>query len=229
MYVRQIEDKILTFIVSGRLWRNNLIMLDLNTETYWNNVTGDTLIGPLKDTELTTIPSVQTTWVEWVIDHPDTRVLKKNKDIKASVYEDYFHDDERIGLIGPDGEITGLPPKDIVHGFTVESYPVAVADDTLTSGIVVNDTIAGEPVIVLRASSGGVRAYMANAGEYNLTFRKASKEKTYIDHETGSIWDLEKGICTSGPLKGEKLKELTVTVAYWFAWSTFYPQTRLIE
>jgi hypothetical protein len=60
-----------------------------------------------------------------------------------------------------------------------------------------------------------------------LTFFQDSKNSQYIDRETESIWDLEQGNCQNGELKGEKLKELIVMVAFWFAWSTFYPNSEV--
>ncbi len=98
MHVRQVGDQTLTFIVSGKLWRNSLIMQDKETGSLWSHVTGECLEGDYLGTQLEMIPMVQTTWRQWSADHPETRVLKKSAEVKSSHYEKYFADPERTGL-----------------------------------------------------------------------------------------------------------------------------------
>ena len=42
------NGKELTFMVSGMLWRDSLVMQDRETETLWSHVTGEAIRGPLK-------------------------------------------------------------------------------------------------------------------------------------------------------------------------------------
>ena len=65
VHVRQIEDKTLTFIVSGKLWRNSLIMQDKETGSLWSHVTGECLEGEYEGMQLEMIPVVQTSWQQW--------------------------------------------------------------------------------------------------------------------------------------------------------------------
>lgn len=46
------------------------------------------------------------------------------------------------------------------------------------------------------------------------------------DPETGSIWDIEIGIATSGPLKGALLQRAPYVSAYYWAWEDFNPHTQ---
>ena len=73
VYARSLGDTTLTLIVSGKLWRNSLIMMDEETKSLWSHVSGEALSGPLAGRRLESIPSVQTTWKEWVAAHPGTR------------------------------------------------------------------------------------------------------------------------------------------------------------
>ena len=47
---------------------------------------------------------------------------------------------------------------------------------------------------------------------------------TFRDEETGSLWNLA-GLAVDGPLAGTRLRQLPGYSAYWFAWSSFWPNT----
>ena len=47
MYDREVEDKELTFGVSGKLIRNVLVMYDRETESYWSQLLGEAVDGEL--------------------------------------------------------------------------------------------------------------------------------------------------------------------------------------
>lgn len=50
----------------------------------------------------------------------------------------------------------------------------------------------------------------------------------FVDRRTGSMFDLT-GRAVSGPLAGGTLSRVPSVDALWFAWSRFYPQSRVIE
>jgi hypothetical protein len=229
VHVRQIGDQKLTFIVSGRLWRNALIMQDKETGSFWDHVTGEALIGKLKGKRLESIPVVQTSWSEWVSAHPKTKVLKKEEEITSSVYEDYFKDPDRTGIFRTHWQMERLPGKKLIHGVSLGPHALAVPDDKLKAGELLQRKLGEQDILVLRASDGGVRAFLAKVGDEVLHFESDSTGSHYADKETGSAWDLEQGICLSGKLRGEELRQLTVTAAFWFAWSTFYPNTDIAD
>jgi hypothetical protein len=51
-----------------------------------------------------------------------------------------------------------------------------------------------------------------------------SRRTRFRDEETGSVWDLT-GLAIDGPLVGTQLQQLPAYSAYWFAWSSFWPNT----
>ena len=61
VYARRVGDRTLTFIVSGKLWRDSLIMIDRETETLWSHVTGEAIHGELKGKRLESMPVAYTT------------------------------------------------------------------------------------------------------------------------------------------------------------------------
>lgn len=170
MYAREVADnqgnvQQLTFIVSGKLWRNSLIMQDRQTGSLWSHITGECLEGAYQGTVLSMLPVAQTTWGDWVAAHPETRVLEKSAEIKSSRYESYFQDPERNGLFASKWLRDRLPGKSLVHGVTLGAYSVAVVDTRLIVGEPVTITLGEVPLKVIRHRDGGVRATRLDTGE----------------------------------------------------------------
>ncbi len=188
MHARQVGDQTLTFSVSGKLWRNSLVMQDKETGSLWSHVTGECLEGEYLGTQLEMIPVVQTTWRQWSADHPATRVLEKDEEIKSSQYEGYFADPERTGLFRTVWLQDRLPGKSLVHGLLLGTHGLAVTDAALVAGKPVEVQLDDVKIRVTRGADGGVRA---------------------VRKDTGA--------------------EVQVRTAYWFAWSTYFPRTAVVD
>ena len=188
VHVRQVEDRTLNFIVSGKLWRNSLVMQDKETGSLWSHVTGECLEGEYKGVQLEMIPVVQTTWEQWSADHSETRVLKKSEEIKASPYEKYFQDPEKIGLFRTAWLQDRLPGKTLIHGLVLGAHSLAVTDEVLLPGEAVAGKLGEVEVTMTRNADGGVIA---------------------VRKDTAGV--------------------LIVRTAYWFAWSTYFPNTAVID
>lgn len=226
VYARTLDARTLTFIVSGKLWRNSLIMQDMETGSLWSHITGEALDGPAKGQQLQDIPSVQTTWSKWVRQHPETKVLKKDRAVTASAYEDYFKDPEKVGIFRARWLAEKMPGKTLVHGIARGPHAVAVDDPNLKG--VVAATVGETHIVLWRGADGGVYAWVAELEHGPLEFIPQS-DTALRDRMTGSTWDLDRGVCLSGPLAGRTLESVPVTTAYWFAWSSFYPNTAVAQ
>lgn len=75
MYARRVAGKELTFDFAEGLWKNNLLIVDRETDSVWSQLHGKAVIGPMQGTPLEVIPSMQTTWKFWRERYPDTRVM----------------------------------------------------------------------------------------------------------------------------------------------------------
>lgn len=188
MHIRKIEDRTLTFIVSGKLWRNSLVMQDKETNSLWSHITGVCLEGELEGKVLEQIPSVQTNYSQWTDSHPESRVLKKSEEIQSSQYQKYFDDPERTGLFRTFWLEDRLPGKSLVYGITLGPHALAVADEALKTGAPLTQELGGIKLVISRDADGGVRAVRDEDGE-----------------------------------------EVIVREAYWFAWSSFFPNTEVLD
>lgn len=65
VYDRRVAGRTLTFINSGALWRDTLVLQDRETGTLWTSATGRALSGPLEGSRLQAIPASVTTVENW--------------------------------------------------------------------------------------------------------------------------------------------------------------------
>ena len=80
MYSTEVNGETTEFGTSGMLYRSNKLMYDRATETLWHQFRGEPVVGPLAGSgiRLRVLPSVLTTWVEWLAEHPDTTVISND-------------------------------------------------------------------------------------------------------------------------------------------------------
>jgi hypothetical protein len=226
VYARTLGSATFTFQVSGKLWRNSLIMQDRETGSWWSQVTGRAIDGKNRGAQLQKLESIETSWAQWFAGHPESSVLAKTEVVTASHYEKYFEDPERMGLFRAQWLTDVMPGKTLVYGAAVGPHAVAVTDGELDRGTVRTD-LGGVPVVVARGADGGVRAFVARIDGHKLQPTPDDAEAMMID-ATGSTWDATTGICVKGPQQGSILETVAVTPVYWFAWSGFYPNTEVI-
>lgn len=67
------------------LYNNNLLVVDRNTETVWNQLSGQAIHGELQGDYLTPLPSIQCTWSFWRNKYPSTKVAI-NKDTTGAIF-----------------------------------------------------------------------------------------------------------------------------------------------
>jgi len=159
VYARQVGDRTLTFLVSGKLWRNSLIMQDLETGSLWSHVSGVALEGELEGTRLEVVSGVQADWQTWHAAHPETRLLAKSEPVTSSRYQQYFDDPERTGLFRGNWLTGRLPGKTLVYGVHVEGQAVAVTAAKLADGEPRPVQLGDDEIVMQRQPDGGVRAW----------------------------------------------------------------------
>lgn len=224
-YSREVGGEVLEFGVSGKLLNANLVMYDRSTETYWNQITGNAIIGPKVPQSLELVFSSVTTWGEWRQGRPDTKILsRENGDILPSRYErdSYagYEDSERIGF--GVGEVDDrLHPKKLVHGVKIENSSKAYTDEVLEKQRLINDVVGETPVTILKSPEDGtVKAYIREVSGESL---KLSLEEGRLSDSEGGRWSFE-GEKIDGDAKMETLNPKGF---YWFAWSKFNPSTEV--
>ncbi len=225
------EGEATTFGVSGKLWKDALIMYDRSSRSLWSQVTGKCVKGEYSESELTVYPSVQTTWGEWKKAHPGTEVLfKESGTEESSRYASYFDNPDKMGIFGSKSSDSRLAGKEIVLGLRLDGETAAYPLTLLDENPVINDKLAGRPIVITWVKeSRSAFVFIARHNQIELTFDAApEKGELYLkDNRTGTVWDARKGVALGGPIVGKQLSPLPATQVFWFAWSSFFPRTRL--
>ncbi len=216
-----------TFGTSGLLYRSNKLMIDRQTLTLWNNLTGEPAVGRLarSTVRLPVLPVTITTWKEWRERHPGTTVLALDREMERRwgfTYVPGAADRRRAGVSFPVWlKSDALDPKEEVYavrlGEAAKAYPVERA----LKERVINDALAGEPLVVVAdPESGAVRIY--RRGE--RTFAPGVNARELVD-ERGRRWSVEETALTA---EGDSpLERLPGHQAFWFGWYSFFPRSEL--
>jgi hypothetical protein len=214
------RKKPLVFGSSGFLYRSNKLMFDRETDSLWNQFTGEPVSGPLANSgiRLKIRPVAISTWKAWRAAHPDTRVLSLdtgfNRDYGSGiVYSDYFASPELMfpAFVRDEKKVKR---KDYVFGIreldAARAWPLAAFEKEK----VINDSFAGRPVVLIGdAKSRTVRAYERGGN----SFTAGQDEAALISG--GEVWNLSEDALT-GP-DGERLDRISGHLAFWFAWDGY--------
>lgn len=65
VFSRDLDGDVLTFGNTSALYMSDLVMYDHQTGTYWFQVGGEAVVGPLSGSHLPLLPSTTITWGEW--------------------------------------------------------------------------------------------------------------------------------------------------------------------
>lgn len=242
-----IEGETLTFGTSGNLRNSDLVMYDRQTESWWQQFTGEAIVGDLTGTQLAFIPSGMISWADYKTNYPDGKVLSRdtghNRDYGRNPYVGY--DDVNASPFLFSGEVDDrLRPMDRVVGVLLEektgkAYPYL----TLQEDKVINDTLEGTPLVVFwkpgtasaldtqnipeGADVGSTAVYEAVVEDQTLTFTSLG-EGEFQDEQTGTTWNFL-GEALEGPLAGNSLEPIPHHDTFWFAWGAFLPPDTLVE
>ncbi|MCR9124294.1 MAG: DUF3179 domain-containing protein [Phyllobacteriaceae bacterium] len=217
-------DAPFTFGTSGLLYRSNKLMYDRQTDSLWNQFSGEPVTGPLafSGIRLKVRPLVLTTWGEWRAKHPDTTVMAPNtghlRDYsEGAAYADYFASPDLMFPVNV-GDESVVARKEQVFGVRdvgiQKAWPIAA----FTAEPVINDAIGDRPLVLVGdADVGAVRAYERGA----LTFEPAAAPDILI--ADGERWRITETALV-GP-DGTRLDRVAGHIAYWFAWDSYFGVT----
>jgi len=247
-YVREINGVETTFGTSGRLFASALIMYDRATESLWTHFDGRAVVGVLTGTQLESIASPLLSWGDFRENHPTGQVLDWNatgfnRDYGRNPYVGYDNPDtnpflffgtvddrarakQRVVGVAIDGEATAFS-LDHISGGEAKATNATVGDKPVvifwkagqSSALDTQDQITGKDV-------GSVGVFDPVVDGELLTFTVVGDR--FVDEATSSTWTIT-GEAVDGAMAGTVLERLDHLDTFWFAWSTYQPQTVLVE
>jgi len=240
VFDRSFDGRVLDFGTTGRLRNSDLIMYDRQTETWWQQFTGEGIVGRYAGAQLAFLPSQVLSFADVAAAFPAAQVLARPtfpRSYGANPYTGYDSSSQPFlfrGEIDP-----RLPATERVAGVAlpgaIKAYPFSV----VAAAGAINDEVNGTPLVILHkpgvasaldASAisegrevGSVAVYDRRIAGRVLTF-VANGAGVYRDQETGSVWNIL-GEAIDGELRGEQLTRQLAFDHFWFAWAAFHPQT----
>ncbi len=220
------DGRALHFRLAG-INNQNFIMRDDETGTWWQQVTGAAIAGPLAGRRLEMMPWDEVTFAVWKAEHPDTQVLmpveeraeryaKPDWEEKIAAYPTPF----------PAGPDDALQPRDLVVG--VEEGPDAKAYPwkVLAERKLILDSVGKRAVaIVLHPDGRSLRCFDRDAeeGPLELFLEVGEDRPLLIEGGAGSTWDFS-GTAVSGPA-AKPLERIACLKDFWFDWQAYHPKT----
>ena len=244
-FKRTLEGRVFDFGVSGNLRNSDLIMWDRQTQTWWQQLTGEAIVGELAGHRLEFVPASIISWADFKEANPDSLVLSRdtgfNRPYGSNPYAGYDRVDRPPFLF--DGEKDDrLLPKERVAAVQIGDVSAAFPFPVLETEGVVNYPINGTDVVVFfkpgtvsaldRAliidskDVGSTGVFEARLDGEKLTFRLQDGE--FVDDQTGSVWNIL-GEAVEGEMIGKSLTPIVHGNHFWFAWGAFNPDTLIYK
>ena len=124
VYDSRVSGRVLHFENSGALWRDTLVLRDLETGTYWSPATGAALHGPLAGESLRPIPSVVARVRDWESAAPGTLYMDLDDDTSEPLMM-------RVYRVSPWQGVSGKKTEDRRHEAKEPVLVLAGGDEAL--------------------------------------------------------------------------------------------------
>lgn len=247
VFDRRLDGRTLDFGTTGNLRYSDLVMWDRQTESWWQQLSAEAVVGDLAGTRLEVLPSQTLSWKDFRTSYPDGDVLSRDtgadRPYGDNPYEGYDIEDTQPFLF--DGETDDrLPAKERVAAVFAEPTEAAVVPfSRLAREPAVNAEVGGIPVVVLykpgvvsplddRSISDSRDVGTAAAFDRRLDGRSLELQPAgdgrFKDRATGSTWDIT-GRAIAGRLKGERLEPVRHDEQFWFALAAFLPEAEILR
>jgi Protein of unknown function (DUF3179) len=245
VWKRTAKGLTLSFHLAG-INNQNFLMRDEQTGTFWQQISGRAISGPLAGLQLEPVYSDELTFALWRHEAPKGTILKPLPKYSG----DYEAKDWDIRMAKArtvlDFPNSGLKSRDLVWGVDAfgasRAYPVA----RILSTKLIQDRLGGEPILlVLGPDEKSIRVFQARlhgqevAPDYyrntdafakngNVFSAAAVKAPLFMDSETGSAWNFS-GCAVSGKRTGSCLTAIYALKDYWFDWRNYHPATTIFR
>lgn len=239
---------LLDFGVSGMLRNSDLVMWDRQTESWWQQFSGEGLVGKLMgaklewvSTQILSVEEFYAAYPQGLILSPETGHARQQAMYGQNAYVGYDSLGRQPRLF--EGKVDErLPAMERIINVGVGAHQRAYPLTLLRQKHVLHDTLGGQRVVLFHREGtrsildsrdirtgrklGTVTVFQAQIEGQALHFRP--KGKLFKDQETGSLWDIT-GYCREGAWQGRQLRKYPYGQHFAFAWFAFYPESELYQ
>ncbi len=245
MWRRESNGLVFTFHLAG-INNQNFLMRDDQTGSYWQQITGAAVSGPMAGRHLTFVPSDELSFGLWAAEEPNGAVLKN----VGKYASDYAKKDWEVTILKDPTVLSfanpalGLKPRSLMLGIQAFGASRAYPLDAVLQEKLVLDHVGTEPVLLVVGPDGqSVRVFRDRIsgveGEpafYRVFddqqahptdiawLKETAAAPLLMDAATGSQWDFH-GCAVSGKAQGICLEQVTAIKDFWFDWRNYNPNT----
>jgi hypothetical protein len=245
VFDRRVGERVLDFGTTGQLRHSDLVMYDRQTESWWQQFTGEAIVGALKGARLARLPAEIVSFEDFRRAHPRARVLSRDtgfaRPYGRNPYVGYDDIKQSPFLLSSTPDPRLAPMERVLSvsaGGGHRLYPLSLLERHPVS----NRELAGVAYVVFarggmaspldaREMAEGRPIAAATAFERRLEARVLefeARDGRFFDRETGSEWNIL-GEAITGPLKGRRLASMDSGVHFAFAWLAFNPASEIVR
>ncbi len=238
---RRLDSKTYSFGVSGMLRHSDMVMFDRETESWWQQITGEAIVGDLLGEKLKQIPAQIVGFEQFAKAFPKGMVVSKDTGHIRNYGRNPYVGYDEIGKPPflfrgkTDGRIRPMEKIVVVE---IDGQSTVYPHSTTRKMRVINDEIGSQRVVIFHIDGAnsaldaeqiseskdigatGVFVPEIDGKKLNFSFSKG----VFIDDETKSKWNVF-GQAIEGKLKGKQLKHIQHGDYFAFAWLTFRPKS----
>lgn len=183
VFDRTVNDTVLEFGTSGKLYNNNLVMYDRSSKSLWSQALGEGILGKYAGVKLERIPFDIAYWKEWKQLYPNSKVLSRDtgsdRPYGADPYGDYYTSPEILFPISNKDDRLG--PKEIIVGLENDGVYKAYKLQDIQKQKIVNDQINNKSVFLFPLYSLMVRVFDPIVNGQTLIFEYNTTKNTITD------------------------------------------------
>jgi hypothetical protein len=203
----------------------NAMFEDATTKSWWQQASGEAIVGPLKGKALSEWPSEQMTLASWLEAHPTSLIMQPDSTFSKDYADLKDYDNGTLKSSLEKRDSLSWKDKSWVIGIANGNEAKAYDWNTLISEKLIEDSLPQLPVVLfLEKDTASFHVWNRTLDTMTLQFEKPSSFTLLTDQNTRSTWN-NGGLCIAGPLKGRQLQVVQASQEFWHSWRTFHPQT----
>jgi hypothetical protein len=239
------QGRVLDFGTTGRLRYSDLVMYDRQSESWWQQFTGEGIVGRHSGAVLRKIASGIVAFEDFAASHPDGRVLSRETGFSRPYGRNPYAGYDRIDRspLFAAREDPRLPPMERVLSVSVGArnriYPLSLLSTHPVVNAELGDAryaVFAKPGMISPLDSASIADGRPIPAAAAFDRRLAGRVLEFkfeggriLDRTTGSEWNIL-GEATSGSLKGQRLTAMLQSgVHFAFAWLAFNPDSEIVR
>ena len=238
-----LDGKRCSFGVTGMLRHSDMIMYDRQTESWWQQISGEGIVGNMNGKKLKQFPSQIVSFGQFSKAFPKGLVLSREtghkREYGINPYRGY-DDITKTPFLFRGKPDERLKPMEKIIAVELDGVTKAYPHTITKKKRVITDKIKNTELVIFHADGatsaldegqisesrdiGTTGVFLPEIDGNKLTFIYDSGE--FVDDQTKSRWNVF-GQAVDGELKGKQLKQIQAGDYFAFAWLVFKPKTEI--